>query len=222
MKYVKMFGLAAVAAMALMAFVGASSASATVLCKVTPTGTDPTHCPIKSKYANGQVYKFTAVDPVLTSTGIDDPDDVTCTHSETTIKQTSTGSATTTVLGEITALSFTGCETVEGGINCNVTPVGLPFKGEIHTITNTHNGTITISNGRTKVSCAFGILSCVFGAESLDLELDAGNPAVVTTNGVTLEMEEELGFEDCPEAAHWDADYVATNPTAIYVADTAS
>ena len=33
MKYVKMLGLAAVAAMALMAFLGASSASATVLCK---------------------------------------------------------------------------------------------------------------------------------------------------------------------------------------------
>jgi hypothetical protein len=43
MKYLKMLGLAAIAAMGLMAFLGASTASATVLCETTPASI--TRCP---------------------------------------------------------------------------------------------------------------------------------------------------------------------------------
>lgn len=214
MKYVKMLGLAAVAAMALMAFVGASSASATVLCKVTPTGS-PAEC--SSAYGKKQVYNTKATDPILTATGAED---VTCTSSETSIEQTNAGGAAETVKGNIKTLSFTGCKTVPANISCTVTAVGLPFSGEIHKSSENHDGTVIVTNGKTQVKCAFGFLNCVFGKASLDLTLDAGNPASITTNEVELEQQEELGFEECPESSKWDATYVATSPTAIYVGDT--
>jgi hypothetical protein len=48
MKYLKMFGLAVVAAAALSAFVGAGTASATEACAVTPVKPNP--CPAASMY----------------------------------------------------------------------------------------------------------------------------------------------------------------------------
>src|ERR1700746_2336683 len=94
MKYVKMLGLAAVAAAALMAFVGAGTASATgVLCSTT-TGNNA--CPAAQRWAVGTVLHMTSEETVQLKTtgGV-----VASTCSTATVQGTITvnpGGATTT------------------------------------------------------------------------------------------------------------------------------
>src|SRR5512144_2251569 len=109
MKYIKMLGLAAVAAAALMAFVGASSASATVLCKTSVVGTGGI-CPTGWGYS-GEIHGVAEVPPVLTGT-------INIECEESTVQGNATegtGSPTETPNGAITTLTFTGncnCEVV--------------------------------------------------------------------------------------------------------------
>jgi hypothetical protein len=213
-KHLEVRCIAVVAAVGLMALLGASSASATVICKETPTGTISTaRC--DNDYVAKQVFKFKATNPVLTS---DLYSDVMCLSSEASVEQANTGGTGTPVTGKVTALTFSGCTETFFHFSCTVKAVGLPFSAEIHWISGTHDGTVEVFNGRASVSCPFIGLNCVFGAAALDMELESGNPARVTTNEVELEMFEEPNFTQCPTLANWDATYVATSPTAIYIA----
>jgi len=217
-KHVKILGLAAVAAMALMAFVGASSASATVLCKVTPTGTNPATCPTAETYGAGTVIEGTAVDAKLTASGVGFPN-VTCNHSVTSASISNTGSASTTVTGTITALDFTECETEGSHTPCEVEVENLPYHAEVHWTSGTHNGVLTVKshgsgNPGAKVICS-GVIECTFSKTLFELTVTGGNPAHVTAAQVPLSLT-SLGL--CPTSATWDATYVATNPTAIWVA----
>jgi hypothetical protein len=204
MKYIKILGLAAVAAMALMAFVGASSASATVLCKVS---TSP--CPTGSMYEPGTVIEGVSTNATLTS----DLATVVCTNSETVAKTETTGSSTTTVTGTITALTFTGCTANNGTVKCTVTVQGLPYHAEVHWGSGV-NGTLTVkahaggvSPGATVV-CA-GLISCTFENTLFTLPVNGGNPATIVANAVPLERTAFGGTPLCGTTAAWDATYTA-------------
>ncbi len=218
MKYIKILGLAAVAAMALMAFVGASSASATVLCSQTPSGT-PAACPTASTYGAGTTITGTAEGALLTN----NLNPVECEHSETEARITNTGGASSTVVGTIEELNFTGCSTTNIPItNCTVTVEHLPYLGEVHWTEGTHNGTLTgLNHGNgvpgAKVVCGT-VINCRFSAEPT-LDVNGGNPASVLANEESLTISGGgLLMPICPSTAKWDAEYVATSPTAIWVA----
>jgi hypothetical protein len=207
MKYLKMLGLAAVAATALMAFLGASSASATVLCKTTATP-----CGASWHWPKGTAFDA-SLDPgtsaLLTMTNGNPV--VTCTESTVKGETENTGSASETVGITITELSFPQA-------SCNNTVDVTEGHGtiEIHWIEGTHHGTVTAKGfGVTVVE--FG-LSCTYtaGATGIDLgTLTGGSMGTMDINAVVLKKE---GSFLCPSTAIWNAKYTITSPEgAMYV-----
>ena len=164
MKHLKMLGLAMMAAMALAAFSGAGSASATVLCKV---ATNP--CPLESRYPVG-----TAIDASLTAGtsmllegefgSID-----TCTGSTLSAKSTTAGSSTQTVSLAVEGWTFIAC-TMEAK---------LTSKGEmeVHWISGTNNGTLTARGvSGTAANCSWSLkewttIGTIKGGNPAEIEL---------------------------------------------------
>jgi hypothetical protein len=208
MKYLKILGLAAIAALALTAFVGAGTASASRLCKTTvaicpdawdwPTGTE-IHAVLDSKTA------------ILEVSGVTED---TCTGSTVQGKTTNTGGSSETVDGEISSLTFTGCtmttKVLKGGTL--VIHADPNEKGE-----DVGAGTLT-SEGAEVTVVAFGFISCIAktGAGTdigtLDEPASASQDATMTVNG-TIPL---LGA-GCPASAKWTAEYTVTTPTPLYV-----
>jgi hypothetical protein len=205
MKHVKMLGLAVVAVVALTALLGAGSASATVLCK-----TLPSKGVCGSKYPANTLFSAKATGATLET----NTENVTCKTSSTAVKNTAESGSP--LPGEVTSLSFGEC-TSSSNAACTVTSVGTPWTGSV-AWTSGGNGTLTVANGGARVSCGFGFLQCRFGAKSLSLEIQGGNPAKVIANKVPLEMTAEEGFLKCPTEAKWTATYETTSPTALWVA----
>jgi hypothetical protein len=206
MKYAKMLGLAVMAAMALSAVVGASTASATELCKENPcNGTMyPAETAVTAQLKTGAVAELTS--PIT---------NVTCKKSTTSGKTTTTGSATETVLGQITALTFTEC-TDTAGEKCTAEAVNLPYKGEIHA-TGGGNGTLTVSssgkgNPGATVVCGL-VINCTFSTALASLSVTGGNPALAVANKIGL----NLAGGVCPTEAHWDSQYEVTAPKPLFV-----
>jgi hypothetical protein len=199
MKYLKMLGLAAVAAMALTAFLGASSASATVLCTTTTT-------PCTTGWHIDKIVASATGSTSLHSTG--GALEATCTGSSSTAEKKSTGSSTTTPVGTVAtaALTWSGCnqttETLEGG------------ELEIHQIAGTHNGTVTAKG--FKVTVVIAGVTCTFGAgNGIHLGvLTGGSPAILHANAVVPKV---AGSFLCPADSVWEATYQITNHTAAYV-----
>jgi hypothetical protein len=209
-KYLKALGLAAIAAMALMAFLGAGSASATVLCTQALT-TCPGGHETGEMYEPGDVIVGTSTNARLTS----DLANVKCTNSETEAELESTGGASETVTGKIIELNFTGCKTEQlVPVNCTVTVNNLPYNAEVHW-TEGRNGQLTVTSGGAgnpgaTVVC-IGVINCTFSNTLFSLPVDGGNPAKVTANKVNLLRNGGL----CGNEAFWDATYESTTP--VYV-----
>jgi hypothetical protein len=212
MKYLKLFGLAAVAAMALMAFIGAGSASATALCNVTPTtsGTNIGECPTANRVVNlTSSLSGTAILETLTGS----PPTVldTCTVGGVAGSDEGGGSTTETAHGAITSLTW-GAIGVPG---CTKTTDTIA-KGslEVHAIGDTHNGTLTASGAEVTVNTIFG--SCIYGTgNSKDLgEVVGGNPATITINTT---VPKTGGNAACPAETRWTASYEVTSGP-LYIA----
>ena len=204
MKYVKILGLAAVAAMALTAFLGAGSASATVLCKTTSTP-----CGAGWIYSGPLVLsKDPGTTPILESTGgtIED----TCTEAETSGEITNAGGASSTVVGSVEHLSFNNCT--------NTTTVTVETGTlELHHISGTDNGTVTAS-GAFAVDITFAGVTCTYGVgNGIDLgTFTGGKPATMDVNAV---VPKKAGGFLCPSDSVWKANYVVTTPanTTLHV-----
>lgn len=199
MKGLKIFGLAALAAMSL---IGASSASGDVLCQ--NSGPEPCSAP----YANGTVLTGglkAGTNAVLTaSNGLT----VTCTASSVTYKMT--GNNANPVAGSITAATWTSCKN-QLGQTCEATARNLAWSASL-SWTSGGNGTMAVSSGGTgnpsaKIVC--GTTECVYGTTSATLSLTGGNPAEIVANKVSLTR--EVGTElACGKTATWSATYVLT------------
>lgn len=204
MKYVKMLGLAAVAAMALMAFIGASSASATVLCK---TAASP--CPEGWDYSSGITLSLSIEEG--TSTTLRNTSGVienTCTSSTLKGTTSNTGSPSETVKGTVTAanLTYSGCSTttdvLEGG------------ELEVHRLEGTSNGTVTargvkVTTNLAGVSCTYG-----FGAGTDLGTLTGGTMATLDVHAI---VNKQAGSFLCPGDVVWDMSYTVTEPEPLYV-----
>jgi hypothetical protein len=197
MKYVKMLGLAAVAAMALMAF-GAGTASATTL----ENGTSPFSHPtiIDASLAATATLETTGGTTLVTCTG------------GTIEGEASTGSATETVSGSVSTanLTWSGCsatvDTTQGG------------ELEIHHIAGTSNGTLT---GRTFEVTVNVFGSCTYGLSNNDTMRHVGtlqgddHTAKMEISTIVFERTEDKFL--CPNEARWTATYHVTTPTGLTV-----
>jgi hypothetical protein len=213
MKYLKMLGLAAIAALGLMAFLGAGTASATVLCETTVSP-----CPAGWDVAAGTELDF-SIEPG-TSAVLTDPFGGTidtCTTGTVKGTTTNTGSATTTVSGHNSVLTF---GTVATPCSRTVTVVTAGSL-EVHSVAGTDNGTVT-SIGATVIlhnvplfgSCQYstgtgtdlGTLTgtgTTGGAPTFDIGAD-GTASISSENG-------------CPKGT-WEGSYVYTGSTNFNVA----
>lgn len=207
MKYLKMLGLAVIAAAALMAFLGAGTASATVICKVEPKSGV---CPEGSDYPAGTKGKASLkreTKAVLETTS----GETLATCTESTVEGTSknTGGATETVESTLTSLTWGGCSTKVVTLR--------PGLGQLHWIAGTNNGTLTTA-GVEVTTGIFGV-SCVYGAGALPIDAGTtvgGDPGSLAAN--TIVNKTEGGFL-CPSTLRFTASYVATEPTAAWVAE---
>jgi hypothetical protein len=220
MKHLKIVGIAAVAAMAFMAVIGAGTASAanTTLCKV-----EESPCKAENHYAIGTAISSTSSNATLTS----NLGSVVCTKSSVGGKTTTTGSSKTDVEGKIESLSFTGCELTTPFFGtkhaCTVTSINTPYKAVITNNGGT-KGTLTVSSGGTgdpgaKVDCGQSVLRCQFTAKSL--VLDALSTTATMAAMITAEAEplERTVYEGgiCPSESKWDATYEVTAPKPLYI-----
>lgn len=199
MKYIKMLGLAAVAASALMAFLGAGSASATVLCKTT---TDP--CTSKWPAGTTLTSSLESSAALKTSGGTTI---ATCTSGTTSGPLENEGSSTTTPTGWLVILTFDNCNTT-----VHVLAVGHL---EIHKIAGTSNGTVTSTGSRVTIN--FLGVSCIFKTNATDIgTLTEGAPA---TFDISATIPEETGNFGCPSSGVWSGSYKFTEPaTTLSVA----
>jgi hypothetical protein len=206
MKYVKILGLAAVAAMAMMAFAG--SASATQLDKVTSGGA-------KDTLGVGTTLHVTQTSGTtlnLTDTAGNPID--TCKESTVHGTIANAGGSGATVSGnltETTGLTWGGC----------TSPTVTLAAGslEIHGIAGTDNGTVTGKNNVVTIS-VFGV-SCRYGTGAgTDLGLLTGTTsatghATMAINAIINEQEPKQFL--CPDTGKWVGGYTVTTPTGLYV-----
>ena len=202
MKYVKILGLAAVAAMALMAFIGAGTASATKLHKTGGTVNLGDTLFASLETGTSATLADTAGNPIET-----------CTESKVHGTTTTTGGANETVRGNVSELTFSG------GPGCNVT-VHQAQNGtlEIHQIGATTNGTVTGSGFEVTIA-VFGT-TCVYGLGAT--KVDLGELTGSTTSNATMHIDavvrEQTGDKFlCPNDGRWIAKYEMTTPSPMWV-----
>jgi hypothetical protein len=209
MKYLKILGLTVVAATALMAVMGVSSAAAnqsTVLCKV-----NQTPCAAVNQYPSGTHFEASLVPGsklVLKGNVV-----MTCKKSTTT-GFTRSGTANP-LHAEITALTLSECE------GCGkMTALNLPYTATI-TKTGPGVGTFTIEprvgggNPALKLEgCPFGV-SCTAYSPSITLDVSntAGGTPRVNAINETLNMS---GF-GCGTTVAWNAEYELTTPHPAFI-----
>jgi hypothetical protein len=208
MKYLKMLGLAAVAAAALMAIAGSGTASATVLCHSTST-------PCVEKWEGAQLeFKVKAgTEGVWADT--DGEPKVSCTEGILKGKPSTGGASATvtmTVNGESEFNWNNGCS---GGI---VTKTLEGGNLEIHAISGSDNGTVTATG--FKFTTTFLGASCIYGfPEARDLgtlTASSTGDAVLDISSVFTKIE---GSFICPLTVSWNEQFTQTGPsgTALYV-----
>lgn len=200
MKHLKVLGLAVVAAAAMMAIFGASSASAVQICKVGVTGDGKCATTNNEAEYDGEITA-TSTNPVLTTNVAT----VTCEHSATTVDpDSSTGEPS--IGGTVTALSFTGNCKTGSGTKCEVTVHNIPYEGSVTSESMVVEDT---EGAGATVKCGF-LINCKFTSTEVELSVKhSGDNTIVSAEDVPLTR--SGGF--CPETSTWDADYTASNIT---------
>jgi len=203
MKYLKMLSLTVMAAAALMAFVGAGTASATVACKNNANTTEctekwPAGTELKTQLKSGTVARLTTSFKTIE-----------CQKASATGELTAEGSATTTAQG-------TGKGTYS---ECNCEVVVLKTGTlEAHYISKTDNAEVVSNEAEVTVTCStiFGNVHCIYVSEHTNGGIIiGGNPPIIkfelnvprlSTNGL------------CSEKAILDAEFEVLSPTPAYAA----
>ena len=209
MRNIKVVGLVAVAALAVTAIVGPSSAMAvskTALCKV-----EQRPCPAGNTYPGGTHIHGAATNVKLLSMTVN----VECASSVLLANQLN--ELEKPITAEITVFTFTGC-IKEGGGNCEVKAVALGQLLFLNAIAN-FLGTVTQHNTSVLVKCGI-VIHCVFGGLRV---LHWPAPGESEKAGLG-ELEENEGVVEsekgiCPTQATWDSHYVITLPTPIYISE---
>lgn len=210
MRNLKILGLAAVAAMALMAFFGASTASALTFCKTVPNANN--ECPAGWHYGIGTTVHETqkaGTTAVLETTAGEVL--ITCTTSTFKSHTTTTGGLNQPVRGILTA-EIWGSPTTP----CTVT-VDTISLGEFE-VNATSGGNGTLVGSGTKVTANIFGVSCVYGTGTGTTlgTMTGGEPATADVNAVI--NKQEGGFL-CPSTTKWTGTYVMTEPNPVWFAN---
>jgi hypothetical protein len=198
MNHVKLPALVAAATMALMALLGAGTASATVLCKTATSGEPCGEAWKFSGTIKGSLASGTSAVSKDTSGELVD----TCTGG-TAEGSASAGGATSTVTGNTSSLSFSGCTSTTKNLS--------KCEGEIHYISGTNNGTVTVKGCEVTTNTVF-FGSCVYGAgEGVDVGIveEGGSGAEAKVSKVVNKVS---GGIACPSTMVSEATVVRTAP----------
>lgn len=205
MKDLKMFGLAAVATAALMAFIGAGTASA----RICSTGT----IPCTSAWATNTIMEFSLKSggsAKLTDTSGNTLD--TCISSNIGGFLTSNPSGGTPASMGSSSLSLLGCTVTTH----TIVPGGLKFfsgSGGSGAVRADSRSEVTVN---VFSSCNYGVsIETALGT----ISEGAGTSSVLKINAVTKKL---AGGFLCPETTKWMAEYVLTSPwsTTFYASSS--
>lgn len=202
MSSLKLFGLAAITAAAIVGSIGAGTAAAsqTQICSTPGNGQGICTTGSESEY-NGQITA-TEVSTVLTSNIAN----VTC-HWHFTLEPTgSTGTPGVPV--HIIQWLLTACKT-STGTKCTATTKNLPYPGTITASTLTYSDAI---GAGVKLECGF-LINCEFLTKDAVAEVDHDDTAILKFNEVALTR--SGGF--CPSTAAFDAEADVTSPAGLTV-----
>ena len=187
MKSIKLLGLAAITALAAMAFVGAGSASATTLCEVNVGGGE---CPYKVALPTTMLGYAAPVQFSVNKNPLG-----SCSSSQMRLKAEKNLGAGKGISGQLSSFSLAGCDVLP---SCAPGPEvrNLPYKAELHE-TAGGNGALTLSSGGAgNPTLRFtGCLdhsgghsgTCNFSAEKLELGFEgAASPKAITASNEHL------------------------------------
>jgi hypothetical protein len=197
MKYLKMLGLTAVAALSIAAFAGAGTASASSLCKVNES---PCAAPF-----TGEVVGKSA--------------EATLTAGSFVVKCASEakGSLNASGVGKITNLTFSSCK----GECTTATALNLPYKA-VGDAAGGGNGTLLVSKetvgppGAKLGGCTFLKVNCAYVAETEPVSLAVTGGASPTLKATAVPLKRTEG--PCPEKGTWTATYSVTPAPLFLVA----
>jgi hypothetical protein len=199
MKYLKFIGLAAIAAIALMAFAGAGTASATEICTM---NTFP--CPAGSQISTLELSKDPNTSPVFETT--EGSIQGTCTGITASGAVTQGDATHTAVVPQVT-LGFTGCT------NTTVVNNAAACEYEFHGISGSVNATVTTRG------CTFSVnlgVNCYYGGGGgITLGTLVGGTTKTLTVNTVIEKIDGSSFL-CPQTTRWTASYMVTNHSAVY------
>jgi hypothetical protein len=219
-KYAKAIGLAMVAALAIMAFVGATSASAKI-CSTSGTGASCEGAHGK-EMTKGDVIEASVVGVARLTSGFIN---VTCGESKIVGEITENGS---TVKGDITSLTFGDCHSnVNTSTNsCTAnTSASSTNKWAITATTSTApNGNMAVNSTVTGTfTCNAGILgtpTCRYSASSVPAEkliiTGSDTEPIIHAENVALNKE-EVSSGSCSATSTWEATYKVTKPTSLFM-----
>lgn len=203
MKYLKMLGLAAIAAGALMAFAGAGTASATEL-----TCSSGVMCAAKTaihaELENGVTNPATLHPPI---------GDIKCEESTVAGETTNTGSSTETVDGPISILTFKKCNA-----EVNVLKAGELI---VHTTETKDNNDGTLTSTGAEVTVTFSGFHCIFGTSATSIGWLTGSSTTKAT--ATLDIKAEIpriggrSGAFCGSKAEWTGSYSVDTPMFLDV-----
>lgn len=207
MRLIKLICMTSALAIVAAAFVGASSASATSLCKIKAE-----ICPAESIYPAKTKIKARlkeGTEAVLKSS-------VGTIKCKGSVSRGETLEASgSPLIGTQTEMSFLEC--VFGSTACTVTTEHLPWKVE-GTEIEPGNGFVTVSSGgsgtpQAHVVCG-SFINCTWGEKKITLDGEGGSPAIERLLEVELERISGL---ICPTTAKATAEYEVTEPQPVFV-----
>lgn len=200
MKYAKVFVLAAIATMAVLAFTGAGTASATVLCEANE---DPCAAPLPS----GTVLKGETEEA-----GTYEGGELKGKCSSAFVaKTTNGGSKEGSVTAEITSLTFSSCT----GSCATVKAANLPYAASMEA-TGEGNGKMLVqkgSSGEPAVDLTCGKESPCRYASNETWKLDGGHPAHLLRE---VKRKKISGPASCPIEIFEKYSYRLTNPSWLW------
>jgi hypothetical protein len=211
-RLIKSLGLTAVAAIAAMAFVGASSAMAesTALCTAN-------ELPCQSANIYTGHVEATATNPTL-KTNV-----ATITCESSTILGNALGLGNPLII-HLELLDLIGSCKTAGGTACEfetLTPLGLL---SVLKKLNTMEGTVSFENTWVLVKCGF-LIHCEYGGTfTVGTALSSTTPLTTTSLALihasaTTGKKETLAFEGCPNESVWTALYTIQLPHQIFISE---
>jgi putative sterol carrier protein len=199
MKPLRALGVFALMVAALLALIGAGSASATVLC---------TNSSCTTTYASGTTIDYTlksGTTSILKSTS----GELAATCAGSTIKGNTSSESGASISSSIESLTWSSCSQTTDTIK----------KGSLSITwtSGTNNGSVS-SSGSEVTATVFGI-SCTYGTgEGTTLgTLTGGETPVLAISAV---VKKTAGSFLCPGNTTWTAEYVITEPHALFVGNT--